>query len=122
MANPNQQQNEQQQQPQRRDVAANEDQELNPIDFKDEAPPVLKANAEGEGDDATAGLKDDAEQNEGEGSKSADRNYRQGIKQHLKKGNTEQEAKDAANALDDEDQKQELEDAEEAARNGRTIH
>ena len=121
MANPNQQQNEQQQ-PQRRDVAANEDQELNPIDFKDQAPPVLKANAEGEGDDDAAGFQDEAEDNEGEGNKTADRNYRQGIKQHLKKGNTEQEAKDAANALDDEDQKQELEDAEEAGRKGRTLH
>ena len=116
--NPNEQQNEPEQ-PQRRNLPANEDVELNPIDYKDVPPPVLKANAEGEGDDEITAQGDE---NQGEGNRDADRNYRKGVKQHLKKGNTEQEGKDAANALDDEDEKQELEDAEEAGRKGRTLH
>lgn len=120
MPNNNPNQNEPQQQPKRRNVAANEDQELNPIDYADEAPPIIKANAEGEGDDAVAGYQGD--ENEGEGNKTAGRNYNKGVKQHLKKGNVEQEAKDAANALDDEEQREDLEDAEEAGRKGKTIH
>ena len=117
MANNNPNQQSEQQQPQRRNLPANEDVELNPIDYQDQPPPVIKANAEGEGDDAVTGT-----ENQGEGNREADRNYRKGVKQHLKKGNTEQEAKDAANALDDEDEKQELGDAEEAGRKGRTLH
>ncbi len=128
MANPNQQQDEQQQQPQRKNVAANEDVELNPIDLQDEPVPVLKANAEGEGDDAAAGFQGDeaanlaGEENEGEGNRTADQNYRRGVKQTIDKGNIEQDAKKAAEALDDEDERQELEDAEEAGRKGRTLH
>jgi hypothetical protein len=132
MANPNQQQNEQQQ-PQRKNVAANDDVELNPIDLQDEPLPVIKSNAEGEGDDAAAGFQGDeaanlageeyeGDENEGEGNKTADQNYRRGVKKTVERGNVEQDAKKAADALDDEDERQELEDAEEAGRKGRTIH
>ena len=123
MANPNQHQNEPQQ-PQRKNIPANEDQEqLNPYDFKDVPPPVIRANTEGEGDDAiTASQPDGKDENQGEGNRDADRNYRKGVKQHLKKGNVEKEGKDAANALDDDEEREELEDAEESARKGRTLH
>lgn len=118
MANqPQEQQNPQpQQKPQREDVNIDP-----PLDFKDEPPPVIKAegaNEQGEGDDVAANQN---EENEGEGNKSADRNYRAGVKRHLKKGNVEQEAQQAKDALEDEDQRKDIEDAEEAARKGQ-IH
>jgi hypothetical protein len=121
MPNQNPQQPQQQQNEQRRNVPANEDQELNPIDYADEPPPVIKANTSGEGDDEVAGFQE-GDENQGEGNRDADRNYREGIKKHLKKGNVEQEGKDAANALDDEEQREDLEEAEEAGRRGKTIH
>ena len=92
-------------------------QKLKPIDYKDEAPPVVKANASGEGDDESA-VRDP---NEGEGNKTADRNYRAGVKKTIQKGNVEQDARKAADALDDDNEKKDLEDAEEAGRKG-TIH
>ena len=38
---------------------------------------------------------------EGEGSRTADRNYRQGVEEHLRKGNVEEEAERAARELDE---------------------
>ena len=38
---------------------------------------------------------------EGEGSRTADRNYRQGVEEHLRKGNVEEEAERAARDLDE---------------------
>jgi len=106
-----------QQQPDRK-FPREQDPELEPIDYKDEPPPVVKANAEGEGDDVA---QNDNVENEGEGNKTADRKYREGVKRSIKKGNIEQDAKKAEQALDDEDERKDLEDAEEAARKGQ-IH
>ena len=88
-----------------------EDPELEPIDFRDEIPPVIKANAEGEGDEAV-------NQNEGEGSRTADEQYRAGVKKTLNTRNIEKDAKKAKEALEDEPQRKDLEDAEEAGRKG----
>jgi hypothetical protein len=38
---------------------------------------------------------------EGEGSRTADRNYRKGVEDHLRRGNVEQEAERAAKDLDE---------------------
>jgi hypothetical protein len=54
--------------------------------------------------------------NEGEGSRTADRNYREGIKKHLQTHDVEQEAREAEKALDDEGQRKELEAAERKGR------
>ncbi len=49
--------------------------------------------------------------NEGEGSRSADERYRQGVAEHLRKGNVEEEAERAARDLDEDPE--ELRAAEE---------
>ena len=56
--------------------------------------------------------------NEGEGNRTADRNYRDGIKKHLATHDVEQEARDAAAALDDPEQSADLKKAEDNTRNG----
>jgi hypothetical protein len=48
---------------------------------------------------------------EGEGSRTADRRYREGVEEHLRKGNVEEEAERAAQALDE--RPEELRRAEE---------
>ena len=98
-------------QPQEQSPQPERPQKKTAIDYKDEPPPVIEANQ----------AANENEENEGEGNKSADRNYRRGVQEHLKKKNVKQEGKDAADALDDEAQRQDLEDAEEAARKGQ-IH
>jgi hypothetical protein len=50
-------------------------------------------------------------QNEGEGSRTADRNYRKGVEEHLRRGNVEEEAARAATELDE--RPDELREAEE---------
>lgn len=40
-------------------------------------------------------------ENEGEGSRTAARGYREGLEEHLRKGKTEEEAERAARALDE---------------------
>jgi hypothetical protein len=50
-------------------------------------------------------------QNEGEGSRTADRNYRKGVEEHLRRGNVEEEAARAAKELDE--RPDELREAEE---------
>lgn len=58
---------------------------------------------------------------EGEGNRTADRNYRKGVADHIKKGTVEAEADAAKKALENTDQREELEAAEEAARKGKTL-
>jgi hypothetical protein len=126
---PNRQQ-EENPQPQRR-------QNLNPdtgkpIDFEDEPPPVITAAGENEAGEGEADLardedvesleeQDEADENEGEGNRTADRNYREGVQKHLKTKDVQQEGEEAKEALEDESQRQDLEDAEQAARKGQ-IH
>jgi hypothetical protein len=50
-------------------------------------------------------------ENEGEGSRTADRRYREGVEEHLRKGKVEEEAERAAQALDE--RPEELRRAEE---------
>ncbi len=57
---------------------------------------------------------------EGEGSRTHDRNYRAGIAQHLEKGHVEEEAKAAEQALEGPEG-QELRKAEEEGRNGHPV-
>lgn len=52
-----------------------------------------------------------ASENEGEGNRTADRRYREGVEEHLRKGKVEEEAERAARALDE--QPEELRRAEE---------
>lgn len=52
--------------------------------------------------------------NEGEGSRSADRRYREGVEEHLRKGKVEEEAERAARDLDE--RPEELRRAEEEGR------
>ena len=54
--------------------------------------------------------------NEGEGSRSADKQYRDGVKKYLKTHDVDREAKDAAKALDDPREGPELREAEKAGR------
>jgi hypothetical protein len=55
-------------------------------------------------------------QNEGEGNKSADREYREGVKKHLSTHDVEREGKDAQKALDDPHEGAKLREAEKTAR------
>jgi hypothetical protein len=50
-------------------------------------------------------------ENEGEGNRTADRRYREGVEEHLRKGTVEEEAERAARSLDE--QPEELRRAEE---------
>jgi hypothetical protein len=52
--------------------------------------------------------------NEGEGSRTADREYRKGVEEHLRRGNVEEEAERAARDLDEHPE--ELRRAEEEGR------
>jgi hypothetical protein len=52
--------------------------------------------------------------NEGEGNRTADRNYRKGVEEHLRKGHVEEEAERAAKELDE--RPDELREAEEEGR------
>jgi hypothetical protein len=115
MAN-QQNQPQQQPQPQKRPLPQEQDEKrVNPvIDYSDEPPPTIQAG-EAENEDRE-------NENEGEGNRTADRNYRRGVQQHLKNKDVNKEAKEASEALDDENEREELEDAEEAGRKGRSIH
>jgi len=55
-----------------------------------------------------------AQKNQGEGNKTADREYRQGATQHAQSGRSEPKAREAAEALDEESE--ELEEAERAGK------
>ena len=59
------------------------------------------------------------EKNEGEGNKTADRNYRAGVEQHLKTHNVDEEARKAAAALDDDKEREALKAAEAAGKRRR---
>ncbi len=52
--------------------------------------------------------------NEGEGNRTADREYRKGVEEHLRKGHVEEEAERAAKELDE--RPDELREAEEEGR------
>ncbi len=52
--------------------------------------------------------------NEGEGSRTADREYREGVQEHLRRGHVEEEAERAARDLDEDPD--ELRRAEEEGR------
>ena len=58
------------------------------------------------------------QKNEGEGNKTADREYRKGATQHAESGRSEQKAKEAEEALDG-DEGEELEQADQAGRSRR---
>jgi len=60
------------------------------------------------------------QKNEGEGSRSADRNYRAGLQKHLEKKNVDEEARKAAEAVDS-DEGEELKKAEDAAKRGKPL-
>lgn len=53
--------------------------------------------------------------NEGEGNRTADRNYREGVKQHLETHDVEAEAEEARDAVEGEEGRS-LKKAEEAAK------
>ncbi|MBK7859130.1 MAG: hypothetical protein IPJ65_11025 [Archangiaceae bacterium] len=55
-------------------------------------------------------------ENEGEGNRTADRNYRAGVEKTVKSGKVEAGAKKAEEALEDDEQREELEEAERDAR------
>lgn len=55
-------------------------------------------------------------ENEGEGSRTADRRYREGVRKHLRTNDVEGEAREAAEALDDEDEAEAMRAAEEKGR------
>lgn len=58
------------------------------------------------------------DKNEGEGNKTADRQYREGVRKHIESGKSEPAAKEATRAVDGEEA-EELRRAEEAGRAGR---
>ena len=62
--------------------------------------------------------KRDESKNEGEGNKTADRRYRDGVRQHVESGASEAAAREAERALESE-ASDELRRAEEAGRAGR---
>ncbi len=45
------------------------------------------------------------DKNEGEGNKSADRHYRQGVREHIEHDDPEKEAREAARDLDEDPEK-----------------
>jgi hypothetical protein len=59
--------------------------------------------------------------NEGEGNRTADRKYRQGVREHVESGASEAAAEEAERALKSEEGA-ELRDAEEQGRAGKTSH
>jgi hypothetical protein len=56
--------------------------------------------------------------NEGEGNKTADREYRQGATHHAESGRSEEKAREAEAAIDG-DESEELEEAEQAGKSKR---
>jgi hypothetical protein len=62
--------------------------------------------------------KKDQSKNEGEGNKTADRHYREGVRRHVESGASEPAAKEAERALDSE-AGEELRQAEDTGRAGR---
>ena len=56
--------------------------------------------------------------NEGEGNRTADRKYREGVRQHVESGASEAAAEEAEHALDSAEA-EELRKAEESAKAGR---
>ena len=60
----------------------------------------------------------DQSKNEGEGNKTADRHYREGVRRHVESGASEPAAEEAARALES-DEGDELRKAAEAAKAGR---
>jgi len=56
--------------------------------------------------------------NEGEGNRTADREYRQGATRFAKTDRARRKAREAADALDDPAKREQLEDAEEQAKRG----
>ena len=62
--------------------------------------------------------KKDQSKNEGEGNKTADRHYREGVRKHIESGASGPAAKDAERAIDS-DAGDELRKAEEKGRAGR---
>jgi hypothetical protein len=62
--------------------------------------------------------KDDQLKNEGEGSRTADRKYREGVRRHVESGAPEAAAEEAERALEGAEA-DELRKAEEAAKAGR---
>ena len=61
--------------------------------------------------------KNDQSKNEGEGNRTADRNYREGVRRHVESGASEPAAEEAEHAL--EGPEAELRRAESAAKDGR---
>ena len=62
--------------------------------------------------------KDDQLKNEGEGNRTADRQYREGVRRHVESGASEPAAEEAEQALEGAEG-DELRRAEEAAKSGR---
>ena len=62
--------------------------------------------------------KNDKQKNEGEGNKTADRQYREGVRRHIESGAVEPATKEAERAVDSEND-DELRRAEDAGRAGR---
>ena len=62
--------------------------------------------------------KRDQSKNEGEGNRTADRRYREGVRRHVESGASEPAAREAQRALESE-AADELRQAEEAGRAGR---
>ena len=61
----------------------------------------------------------DQPKNEGEGNRTADRRYREGVRRHVESGASEPAAEEAAHALDSPEG-QELREAEETGKARRT--
>ena len=64
---------------------------------------------------------DDESENEGEGSRTAARNYNQGLKQNMAKGQTEEDAKRAERAIEGPEG-EELKRAEQEGKRGEPRH
>ena len=62
-------------------------------------------------------MKDSPKKNEGEGNKTADRHYREGVRRHVESGTSEAAAKDAERALEGAEA-EELREAEEEGKAG----
>ena len=62
--------------------------------------------------------KDEQLKNEGEGNRTADRQYREGVRRHLESGASEPAAEEAEHALEGAEG-EELREAEEEAKKGR---
>jgi hypothetical protein len=61
--------------------------------------------------------KNEPTKNEGEGNRTADRHYREGVRRHVESGTSEAAAEEAERALDS-DEGDELREAEEEGRAG----